>query len=65
MHPFALNPDIYKICVVQKGCVQYISEFVEVDRDTYYYAIDGFEIGFANDGGINYLHDPRTKVHRI
>ena len=50
---------------MQKGCVKYISEFVEVDRDTYYYAIDGFEIGFANDGGINYLHDPRTKVHCI
>ena len=39
------------------------TEFVEIERDTIYYSIDGFEIGFSNDGSIKYMHDPYTKVH--
>ena len=40
-----------------------IAEFVEVERDTIYYSIDGFEIGFSNNGGIKHLYEPLTKVH--
>ena len=43
--------------------VNTFTEFVEIERDTIYYSIDGFEIGFSNDGSIKYMHDPYTKVH--
>ena len=38
------------------------TEFVEIKRDAIYNSLDGFEIGFSNDGSIKHLLDPYTKV---